>query len=872
MARFHCDSCGLDKNVPDKYVGRIIGCPRCKADVTITPELGALADEPPENILDATADDAGTAGEYAAAGPSRQTLEDDRIGTERKPEEAFDVPVVEKPSEQPYTEATDEISDGSGDPGIPPISKRPAIALTSDEQAQPERLSFFGTSILKNAFAGLLGGFNTVVFVLAFVVFIFDPVTVESDFPRAMSMGLVGAMLICLLTAFNSRIPFAMAGPETGSAAVLGLLALSVHERMSTVHPGVPLFPTIVASIILCGVVAGLIVYCIGKAGVGRWIRFIPHQVVGGLMAGIGVFYLRAVVESYAQGMPVYDRFLQLGGLEGSTQWVVALGLGVILFIALRKIRRFYVLPAVLLTAIATFYGWCFFSGISLTGAEKSGWLFQGFLFDPFWENYDGAFLLAIKWDVVREMTPFAAALAGLVASMLMLKVTDVETQSGRTLSMGNELSTIGQANIVASLAGGLSGSLSRGRTLANERAGASGPFAAVCAAVVCGAALYCIGMVMPYVPRFLPYGMLVFFGFKLLARWLVDTWGMFTRKDDYAILFLIFLLTVSQGLLLGMGVGAALAVFILVSRYGKVDVVKFTLSGATNHSNVDRAPSQLAILNSRGAQIYIMRLQGFVFLGAMYTLVRRIRERIADPEQPTLEFVILDFRLVNGLDSAVAIGFQQMKRMAHENGVSLIFTSIPFEVERQLEEGGFSLNEPDGSCRTFVDSDFALEWCEDRILEDEDALQVKEKTLQELLAGGFPVQDEIFLLMRFLERIEVRKGHYVFRQGDASDAMYFVESGMVNVQLELEGNKILRLKKMGAGTVVGEMGIYTDAPRSASIVAAEDCVLFRLSKKMLATMQAKQPHLVSDVHRFVVNLLAGRVFEANLKVRDLVK
>ena len=365
---------------------------------------------------------------------------------------------------------------------------------------------------------------------------------------------------------------------------------------------------------------------------------------------------------------------------------------------------------------------------------------------------------------------------------------------------------------------------------------------------------------------------MLVFFGLKLLARWLVDTWGMFTRKDDYAVLFIIFLLTVSQGLMLGMGVGAALAVFVLVSRYGKVDVVKFTLSGATNHSNVDRAPSQLAILNRKGAQIYIMRLQGFVFLGAMYTLVRRIRERIADPDQMQLEFVILDFRLVNGLDSAVAIGFRQMKRMALEHGVSLIFTSIPFEVERQLEEGGFSLNEPDGSCRTFVDSDFALEWCEDRILEAEDALQVREKTLQELLAGGFPKAEDINLLMKFLERVEVRKGHYVFRQGDASDAMYFVESGMVNVQLELEGNKILRLKKMGAGTVVGEMGIYTDAPRSASIVAAEDCILFRLSKKMLASLQVTQPHLVSDVHRFVVNLLAGRVFEANLKVRDLLK
>ncbi|MFW5487179.1 MAG: SLC26A/SulP transporter family protein [Desulfovibrio sp.] len=771
-----------------------------------------------------------------------------------------------------FYDGADDTSDVEEDDEYIPGAVGPAIPLTDDDPSAPARVSFFGGSFLKNIFAGCLGGFSSIAFVLAFVVFIFDPVTAPADMPFAMSMGFIGAALVCLFIASNSRIPYALGGLETGSAAVLGLLALDVHTRLIATYPGDPVFPTIAASLIMCGLIAGLVVYFVGKAGLGRWMRFIPHQVVGGLMAGIGVFYLRGVLDTYTDGMPVYERFLALGGLEGSIPWVAALAFGLVLYIALRRLRRFYVFPVLLLAGAGAFYGWMLYSGMDRQVAYEQGWLFQGFDSEYFWEIYNVSFLNKIHWDVVRSVFPFAAALAGLIASMLMLKVTEIETESGFALSLDRELCAVGQANIVASLAGGLSGSLSRGRSLANCSAGAGGPSAAVLAAILCGGALYFIGFAWAYIPRFILYGILVFFGLKLLTRWLVDTWGMFTRKDDYAVLFIIFLLTITQGLMLGMGVGAALAVFVLVSRYGKVDVVKFTLSGATNHSNVDRAPSQLAILNSKGAQVYILRLQGFVFLGAMYALVRHIRERIANSDQMPLKFVILDFRLVNGLDSAVAIGLLQMKRVALENGISLIFTSIPFEVERQLEEGGFSLNEPDGSCRTFVDSDFALEWCEDRILEAEDALQIREKTLPELLAGGFRDSAEINLLMNFLERVEVRKGHYVFRQGDASDAMYFVESGMVNVQLELEGNKILRLKKMGAGTVVGEMGIYTDAPRSASIVAAEDCVLFRLSKKMLETMQAKQPHLVSDVHRFVVNLLAGRVFEANLKVRDLLK
>ncbi len=877
MARFHCNSCGLEKSVPDKYVGRTVGCPRCKASVIIAPEVGSLESDALESALGAIPDDDARLDPPRVPGGNKKFRLDADRGDENESDSHAMPSRVERdlvsfdPAMYDAAEGTDA-PEGDEDDDYPSFPTGPAIPLTEDDPTVPVRVSLFDGSILKNILVGILGAMNTIAFVLAIVVFIFGPVAGSGDMSRAMSMGFIGATLVCLVIALNSRIPFALGGPETGSAAVLGLLALDVHRRMSSLYPGDVVFPTIAASVILCGIVAGLIVYFLGKAGMGRWVRFIPHQVVGGLMAGVGVFYLRGVLSAYSDGMPVYERFLSRGGLDGSIQWVAALGFGVVLFVALRRLRRYYVLPVLLLTGIGAFYGWCLFSGLDRSSAYQQGWLFQGFAFDHFWEIYDVAFLRGIHWDVVKTIMPFAAALAGLIASMLMLKVTDIETDTGHTASMDCELCAVGQANIIASLAGGISGSLSRGRTLSNASAGASSPLAAVVTAVLCGGALYFIGQGLAYIPQFIPFGMLVFFGLKLLARWLVDTWGMFTRKDDYAVLFIIFLLTVSQGLMLGMGVGAALAVFVLVSRYGKVDVVKFTLSGATNHSNVDRAPSQLAILNRKGAQIYIMRLQGFVFLGAMYTLVRRIRERIADPDQMQLEFVILDFRLVNGLDSAVAIGFRQMKRMALEHGVSLIFTSIPFEVERQLEEGGFSLNEPDGSCRTFVDSDFALEWCEDRILEAEDALQVREKTLQELLAGGFPKAEDINLLMKFLERVEVRKGHYVFRQGDASDAMYFVESGMVNVQLELEGNKILRLKKMGAGTVVGEMGIYTDAPRSASIVAAEDCILFRLSKKMLASLQVTQPHLVSDVHRFVVNLLAGRVFEANLKVRDLLK
>ncbi len=56
---------------------------------------------------------------------------------------------------------------------------------------------------------------------------------------------------------------------------------------------------------------------------------------------------------------------------------------------------------------------------------------------------------------------------------------------------------------------------------------------------------------------------------------------------------------------------------------------------------------------------------------------------------------------------------------------------------------------------------------------------------------------------MKVLKRVSVSKGEAVFRQGDESDSMYFVESGRLDVELELEGGKLLRLKKVGPGAVL---------------------------------------------------------------------
>jgi CRP-like cAMP-binding protein len=111
---------------------------------------------------------------------------------------------------------------------------------------------------------------------------------------------------------------------------------------------------------------------------------------------------------------------------------------------------------------------------------------------------------------------------------------------------------------------------------------------------------------------------------------------------------------------------------------------------------------------------------------------------------------------------------------------------------------------------------------------------------------------------------VDVPAGHVVFKQGGQPDSMYFVEFGTVTVWLELPNGERTRLRTMGMGTVIGEMGFYLGIPRSGTVVTANSCVLYRFSLASYQRMNAEDPELASSIHQFMVRLLANHLAYAN--------
>jgi SulP family sulfate permease len=814
VAVFQCSSCGFEKEVDDRYIGASGRCPSCGGRAAASP--------------------GGLEGKKAA-----QAINLDQA--------------VEKPARKEFLEPRPEAPEGR------------TLSLGEKEKKDRRQVSMLEGALVGNLLSGLVSGLLTSLFSLAFACLVFAGTDYTQFFSFAVSMALTASVVTSLVMAFGSGIPVALAGPESGAGTVLYLMLGSLFAALGAGGSD-GLLPTLAAAVAVSALAAGLAFFSVGLARLGSWVRFIPHQVIGGVMAGVGYLMLRGAYEFSMRGEGYFTTNLAYPGVEILEKCAPAFAFGLVLFIARRMVRHPLATFAVVLLGAAL--------GIAAArlGLQPAG---AGVLPTAgpfrFWEMYDAAFVTGVNWQAILDNSGYVLALIAVIMSTLMLKITDMELGMGRETDMDREFKSLGTANLIAGLAGGMPGSLSRGRSHGAWRFGARGPLAGIISGLVCVAALVFSATLLPLIPAFVPAGLLVFMGLGLVWRWLVDTRSEFTGSGDYSILLLIFLLIAALGFLEGLAVGVALAMMLLVTRYGSLDVVRHVLSGDNHRSNVERAPFQYRILREKGEQIHILRLQGFIFLGTTNSLVQRVRKRARDPEMQPLRFVILDFSRISGMDSSMCSSFSKLKLMAADFGATLIFTNVPFEIEQQLETGGCVLNDPQGSSLTFLSLDYALEWCENRILKDEGAQSIEWQTLPQLLRPVFPERKYIPLLMKCLKKITVPQGKVVFKQGEPSDSMYFIEKGMVSIRLELEEGRIIRLKKMRPGTVFGEMGIYTGAPRAATAVAAEDCVLYRLSKSVLEQVQQKHPSLMSAIHRFIVNRLSERVAEANDDIRDML-
>lgn len=132
--------------------------------------------------------------------------------------------------------------------------------------------------------------------------------------------------------------------------------------------------------------------------------------------------------------------------------------------------------------------------------------------------------------------------------------------------------------------------------------------------------------------------------------------------------------------------------------------------------------------------------------------------------------------------------------------------------------------------------------------------------------------EDTEALAKRLAER-KFAAGEKVFDKGDKGSSMYIVLSGAAQIFLPGDGDDRVVLKDVRTGEYFGELSLFDDKPRSASVSASTDTVLLELTREEFAEHLGRSPTAAMAI----LAEMAERLRETNALLsqraaRDVVK
>ncbi len=717
---------------------------------------------------------------------------------------------------------------------------------------------------------GLIIGAVEAVLATAFAAFVYGGLLVDR-LPDAIGLYLAAAALTLAVFAWRAGRRGVVASVQDAAAAVLAVVAsiaaakatqLDIVARSAglTHYERPDVYLTVVATTLVVTVLCGVVFWVLGRRRLGNLVRFVPYPVMGGFLAGTGWLLFKGGIY-VSTGVAVHMRTVgDLTRHYDLVRLLPALAFGVILLLAVRTLKRPIVIPVVIGLGLVAFVIVAVATGSSVETLRGAGWLLGPFETTRLWQPWTLRALTGADWLAVLESWP--AILTGVfVATIaLLFNVSGTEIVLDRDLDTNEELRDSGVLNVISGALGGIPGYHALSLTALADRMSVDARAAGFVAALVPLGAVVFGASVVGLIPRMIVGGVLVFLGLAFIVEWVWDK-----RRSlppiEYGVVVVILAVIIARGFLPGVVVGLVLAVVLFAVSYGRVELVREVAFGESYRSNVDRPAAERAELRALGEQVQILRVNGFVFFGSTNGLLERIRHRT---EAGPLRFLVIDLQRATGVDSSAVAAFAKAMRLAEAGGFEIVLTGASDSVRAQLERGGVVATE--GIVGFEPDLDRGLQRCEDALL----AAEAPDAAAGADRAEGLDVMPSG--LSDYLERVSVPAGTVVLHQGDPPGDVYVLESGRLGVETQpTEGSRI-RLRSVRPGVVIGEIAFYTAVPRTADVVAETDSVVLRFSDASIRRLEAEQPELAAELHRWLATTLADRLSDTMRTVDTLLR
>ncbi|OAQ91922.1 sulfate transporter family protein [Purpureocillium lilacinum] len=706
-------------------------------------------------------------------------------------------------------------------------------------------------------------------------------------------------------------------------------MAQKITDIVGEDDPDAVIATTIVAYA-TSSMMTGLVFYLMGKFKFGYMVGFIPRHILIGCIGGVGWFLIATGFEVSARldGSLEYDLDTLKKLMQADTVllWIFPLVLAIVLFYGQSKVRSKYFLPLYILAIPLVFY--IFVAAIDVLNADTlrdHGWIFQGPPPDePWWYFYTLYQFKLVRWDAVVEVIPAMLALTFFGILHVPINVPALALNCGEdNADLDKELKLHGYSNFLSGCFGSIQNYLVYANTVFFIRSGGDRRLAGY----ILAALTFGVMLIGPSLIGFIPVmmvGTLIFdLGFELLleAVWL-------PRKKlkvaEYLTVIAIVLVMGIYDFVVGIGVGILLAFVSLIIQTSRVSAIRGTYDGDIVTSTVRRNPSQHHYLHQAGQQIYIIKLNGYLFFGTIVSVEEKIRAILDDNvfAKKPIKFLILDLWHVSGLDYSAGEAFNTISRLLDNKGVLLVLSGVDADSQlgRNLRAVGLGSDKIEVTMLPNLNS--ALESCENELLKTLYArqeelngakrnatasLDVPTATTTSALSSfdppfNSPRQNHLAEAAReALTNVEVQRPSrwqsfkeplrlmlQVFQGLSDKNEDFWFQAASYFKRKEYAAGKVLfqrgepahgfylvergilraeydlpqgwLCESIVAGTTCGELPFFSETERTATAQVDRDCVVWQMDRESWEKLQKDHPDVARELLRISLKLTSERM------------
>lgn len=665
-------------------------------------------------------------------------------------------------------------------------------------------------------------------------------------------------------------------------STVCGLIAVSLATMLSSQNQEV-IFANLFVAIALSSALTGACFILLGRFKLGNMVRFIPYPVVGGFLAGTAwLLFKYGLNVSTGVGFNLVDIvtfFIEVDAAK--LICCIAFGFS-IMWLRSRFPSNIFIMPATIVGSILVFWLVVTVLGFSFDVVAEQGWLLGPMPVGALWQSMTFPDLRLVEWSTLLKQFASISTIIILSAINFLLNENGVEFATGKDLDVNRDLYVTGTTNVVNSFLGAPVSYIYVSSTVLANNIGANYRIVGALTGCIYLSVLFAGGTILSYFPKFVAGGLLFYLGLSMLKEWLIDT-----RKSipmiDYSVILGIIIIVEFFGFLQGIALGIIVSVVIFVFRYSSINIIKNTLDGSNVKSSKDRSITDHRLLDYNVDQLVTLQLQGFIFFGTANSLYEKVKSLVSDSDG-SLQFVLMDFNLVQGIDSSAVKSFQKLTLYLSKENIDLVMVNLSKQMRFTFEASGISSK----SYQHFYDYnnlDEAIEFCEDQIIkiESQKIIQSQEKgsngqteliqAVYSDMMAALEIQEKFEVLTDklkpYLERVEVSVGDELYHQKELSTDIYFILRGMVTLSRKDRTDRSTRIRILGPWTITGELGSLLGYRSPYTAEVTEKGSIYKLSSKNRIRMKDDSPEMASDLQELIIFMLGNQLMKSSRLINN---